>query len=177
VVLVALKFEEGPKFGPCYIQRLRKYTSFCSDCHKICVPYPAWQRMQMDMVGNAGTGGLAKVETHIEAARLIGLVQSNLRVLSESYQFVCCVWGKRCERGEVLIRHDHYVACGVWIRVEAYKAVQTAIDDVSGLLSVFRGHSLSNGVVDGGDHVAKDAMLVVRFGWWPCSESRGNSSA
>src|ERR1700760_4512985 len=75
VDLVVLSFEQGPQFRPCYIQRLRKYTSFCSDCHEVCVTDPARQNMQVDVVGDPCACRFPEIETHIEAARFVNFAE------------------------------------------------------------------------------------------------------
>src|ERR1700733_8652703 len=66
---------------------------------------------------------------------------------------------------------------GVWVGVEAHKAVQTAMDDVDGLFGGLARHAMGDGVVDGGDHVAKDAVLVVVGSRRPGVESCGDAGA
>ena len=49
----------------------------------------------------------------------------------------------------MLIRHDHHMAGGVGIGVQADKAVRAAMDDMGGLLGGLAGHAVGDGVVDG----------------------------
>src|ERR1700737_3464227 len=121
---VVLNFDGGPEFLPCYIQRLGKYTSFCGDSHKICVTQPARQNVHVNMVGDAGACGFAKVEAHVEAAWSVNLAQDEFGAPGEEHQLVGCVGRYGGDRGEVLIGHDHDVASRVRIGVEAHEAVQ-----------------------------------------------------
>jgi len=161
VGLVVLNFEQGPEFRPCYIQRFRKYTSFCSDRHKICVTQPARQDVDVDVIGDAGASGLTQIEPHVEAARLVNLAQSNFGALGDEHQLVGGFGRNGGERGEMLVGHNHHMTRGVGVGIQAHEAVQTAMDDVHGLLSRLARHAVSDSIIDRGDHVAEDAMLVL----------------
>jgi len=174
---VVLNFEGGPESLPCYIERLGKYTSFCGDGHKICVSEPAGQNVHVDMVSDAGARGFAKVEAHVEAARAVNLTQDEFGTLGEEHQLVGRVCWHGGERGEVLIGHDHEVAGGVGIGVETDEAVLAAMDDVDGLFGGFARHAVGNGVVDGSDHVAKDAVSVFVIGRRPGVQRGGDAGA
>src|SRR5271154_1023283 len=87
-IMVALTLKRGPKFGPCYIQWLGKYTSFCSHRHKICITQPARKHVQVNVVGDAGTSGLAEVEAHVDAARSVHLAQRNFGALRKQHQLI-----------------------------------------------------------------------------------------
>lgn len=121
----------------------------------------------MNVVGDAGASGFAKVEAHIEAARAVNLTQDEFGTLGEEHQFVGRVGRHGRKRGEMLVGHDHDVASGVRVSVEAHEAVQPAMDDVDRLFGSLARHAVGDGVVDGGDHVAKDAVLVVGVGRRP----------
>ena len=121
----------------------------------------------MNVVCDSGARGLAQVEAHVQSARAIDLAQGQFGALGEQHNLIRCVGWDRRERGEVLIRNDHHVTGGVGVGVQAHKAVQAAMDDVCGLFGDLSLHSVCDGVVDGGDHVAKHAVLVLGLGWRP----------
>jgi hypothetical protein len=174
---VVLNFEGGPEFLPCYIEWLGKYTSFGGDGHKICVPEPAWQNVQVNVVGDACACGFAKVEAHVEAARVVNLTQHKFGTLGKEHQLIGSVGRHSSERGEMLVGHDHDMARGVGVSVETHEAVQAAMDDVNGLLGGLALHSVCDGVVDRGNHVAEDAVLVVGIGRRPSVERGGDTGA
>jgi len=117
----------------------------------------------MNVVGDAGACSFAEVESHVEAARFVDLPQGLFGALGEEHQLVSRLSGHGGERGQVLVGHDHDMAGGVWVGVEADKAVRVAMHDVDGLFGGLAGHAVGNGVVDGGDHIAEDAVLVLSF--------------
>jgi len=174
---VVLSFEQGPEFPPCYIERLGKYTSFCGDRHKICIPDPAGQNVEVEVVGDAGTRGFAQVESHVQAARVVNLPQHEFGALGQEHQLIGGLGRDRSQRGEMLVGHDHDMASGVRIGVEAHKTVHAAMDDVDGLFGGVARHAVSDGVVDGRDHIAKDAVLVVGPRWRPGIQRGGNAGA
>jgi hypothetical protein len=131
----------------------------------------------VNVVGDAGACRFAKVEAHVESARAVNLTQHEFGTLGEEHQFVGRVDRHGGERGEVLVGHDHDVASGVRVGVEADEAVQPAMDDVDGLFGGLARHAVGDGVVDCGDHVAKDAVLVVRFGRRPGIQRGGDAGA
>ena len=131
----------------------------------------------MNMVGNAGACGFAKVEAHVEAARAVNLTQNEFGTLGEEHQLVGRVGRYGGERGEVLIRHDHDVASGVRVGVEANKAMRPAMDDVDRLFGSLARHAVGDGVIDRSDHVAKDAVLVVAVGRGPGAQRGRDTSA
>ncbi len=133
--------------------------------------------MLVNVVGDAGARGFAKVEAHVEAARAVNLTQDEFGALGEEHQLVGSIGRHSGKRGEMLIRHDHDVASGVRVSVEAYEAVRPAMDDVDRLFRSLARHAVGDGVVDGGDHVAKDAVLVVGVGRRPGVAGRGQRPA
>ena len=131
----------------------------------------------MDVISDARPSRLAKVEAHVEAAGLVNLTQSKFGPLRKHHQLIGGVCWNGGERGEVLIRHNHHVTGRVGKRIQAHKAVQTAMDDVGGLLGGISPHAMGDGVVDSSDHVAEDAMLVLGIGRRPGVEGGGNARA
>jgi hypothetical protein len=176
VVLVVLNIETGPKFGPCYIQRLRKYTSFCGDCHEICVTDPPRQYVHVDVVSDTGTCGLPEVEPHVKTSRLIDLAKCGFGALGERYQFVGGLSGNSGERCKVRIGQDHHMTRRVRVGIQAHEAVQTAVNDVDRLFCFIARHPLADGVVDGGNYIAKNAMFIFSIGWRPRSKCSRNAS-
>ena len=115
----------------------------------------------MDVIGDTRSRCFSQIEPHVEPTRFIDLAENNFGTLRELHQFAGAFDRNRSQRGKVLVGHDHQMACGVRISIEAYKAVQAAMDDVNCLFRNLAGHSLSDSVVNGGDHVAEDAVLVL----------------
>src|SRR6202042_1103634 len=73
---------------------------------------------------------------------------------------------------KVFIGHDHYVAGGVRIGVQAHKAVHAAVHDVDGLFRSLAWHAVSDRVVDRRDHIAKHTVFVIGAGRRPGIERR-----
>jgi hypothetical protein len=175
--LVASMSEDNSQFVPGHIERFGKDASLRSHGHKVGIAAPPRQRMKVHVVGDAGTCGLPQVETHVDPSRKIDLAKGQLGALGKVHQLVGDVNRKRRQRIKVLIGQKQQVAGGVGKRVEADKAMLPPVNDVG---SLFRGLSLEtmiDGVVDCGDHIAEDAVFVLRFGWRPRVEGSGNPAS
>jgi len=62
-VFFAYLFQQLKKLG----QTLTDNIGIAAHIHKICVSVPSWNEMDVEMLGQAGTGTSAKVHTNIEA--------------------------------------------------------------------------------------------------------------
>ncbi len=116
------------------------------------------------MVGDAGSGGLAKIHAEVEAVGAVNLTEAALDLLGGEDHLLRGFGWESGERVDVLVRQDEDVAGGVGIGVEADEAERSAMDDVGGLFSGLLKHAVGDGVVGGGDHVAEDAVLVLGGG-------------
>jgi hypothetical protein len=177
--LVVLSFEVGPQLAPCDVERFGEYACLSRNGHEVGVAAPARKRMEMDVVGDASAGGFAKIESHVKPVRFVGLAQPRFGALSELDQFLRGGGRQRSKRIEMLIRHNHQMASGVRIGVETDEAVQAPVDDVSGSFGCLPAHPMGDGVVDGGNHIAEDAMLIFGLGssGRPRIESGRNTAA
>ena len=131
----------------------------------------------MDVVGDTRSRCFAQIEPHVEPARDCRPRAEQLRNAARAASVRWRFGRNRSQRGKVLVGHDHHMACGVRISIEAYKAVQAAMDDVNCLFRNLAGHSLSDSVVNGGDHVAEDAVLVLGLGRRPRRKSCRDTGA
>ena len=131
------------------------------------------------MLRDSGTGSFAKVQSHVQAARFVDLAQSEFDALGQFNQLMRGGGGKPGERIKVLIRHDQDVPGGIGVGVQADIAVFAAMDDVRGLFGLLTRHPLRDRVVDRGDHIAEDAVFVLRLGsrGRPRAERRRNPGA
>src|ERR1700722_4560193 len=82
--------------------------------------------MQMQMLGDPGTGGPAKIHTQVVALWMVILRQSYLDALRQLHHF-----GERfrISGGKlryVRIRHDHYVTASVGVEIQNYEAFGAA---------------------------------------------------
>ena len=91
--------------------------------HEVGVAGPAGHGVQMEVAGNAGSGGLAHIEAEVEAVGRVNAFESRLGALGQLDEFVRGFSGQRGQPVEVRVGHDHDVAGGVGIGVEADKAV------------------------------------------------------
>ena len=60
----------------------------------------------------------------------------------------------------MMIGHDENVAGGVGEAIEADITVNAAMDDEGCLLGILGGEAAGDGVIDGGEHVAEDAVFI-----------------
>lgn len=122
------------------------------------------------MVGYTRTGRFPQIHSKVEAVGSVDLTQAALETLGSEYHLLR---GLRREGGEgvdVPVGQDEDVACGIGIGIKADETERAAMDDVGGLFGGRLGHAVGNGIVGGGDHVAKDAVLVLGGG--PTAEGR-----
>jgi hypothetical protein len=131
--------------------------------------------MEMDVVGDTGPGRFPQIHSKVEAVGAVDLAQAALYALSGEDHLLR---GLRRESGEgvdVLVGQDEDVACGIGIGIKADEAERAAMDDVGGLFGGRLRHALGDGIVGGGDHVAKDAVLVLGDG--PTTEGGRDAGA
>jgi hypothetical protein len=169
-ILVVSMFEDNSQFVPGHIERFGKDASLRGHRHKVRISAPPRERVKVHVVGDASTCSLSEVETHVDPSRKIDLAKSQLRTLGEIHQFMGDVNRKCRQRIEVQIGQKQQMSGGVGKGVEADKAMLPPVNDVG---SFFGGLSLEpmiDGVVDCGDHIAEDAVFVLRFGGRPSAE-------
>jgi hypothetical protein len=176
-VLVVLNVKSSPYFRPCYIECFRKYTSFCSDRHKICVATPAGKSVKVNVASNSRACGFTEIEAEVQTIRTVDLPKCNFCLLRRQNEFVRSLYREACQRVQVEIWRNQQMARGVRISIQAHKTVHAAMDDVGGLFSSIPGHSVGNCVVDRSHHVAEDAVFVFCSRRWPCNESRRYAAA
>ena len=129
----------------------------------------------MNVIGDAGPGGLTEVHAEVEAVGVVDLAQTALDALGGKDHLLSGFGWKGGEGVDVLVGQDEHVAGGVGVGVEADEAERAAMDDVGGLLGGLLRHAVGDGIVGGGDHVAEDAVLVLCGG--PAGERGRDASA
>jgi len=125
----------------------------------------------MQMSGDARAGGLAQIHSNIEAVRMVETFQRLLGALRQIDQLMRGCGGQFGQAVEMGVGHHHHVAGGVREGVQADKAVLAAMDEAAGGFGFFGIHAVGDGVVNGGDQVAEDTMVVAG----PGSEARRNA--
>jgi hypothetical protein len=133
--------------------------------------------VHVNVVGYAGPGSFAKVQAHVEATWLVDFTQGEFSALREEHQLVGSLGWNRSERRQVLIGHDHHMAGGVGVCVEADKAVQAPVDDMGGPFGGLASHAVGDGVIDRSDHVAEDTVLVLGLRRGPGAKCRGHTGS
>jgi hypothetical protein len=160
---------------PGYVQCLGKDAGLGGDGHEVGVSAPAREGVQVDVVGDTSSGGLAKVHAEVEAVGAVDLAEAVLHALGEQDHLLRGLGRQGGKRVDVQVGQDEDVAGGVGVGVEADEAAFSAMEDVGGLLGGLLRHALGDGVVGGGDHVAEDAVLV--FGGGPPCEGGRDAGA
>ena len=158
-------------------------AGFADDGDEVSVADPARQGVHMDVAGDASTTRLAEVDADVEAGRIVDLAEDLFDSLGEGDHLLRLDGGKGCERVNVTIGDDEDVACGVGVCVEAEEAGWFSCEDVSGLLRNLDRCAVRDGVIDGCDHVAEDAVAGILSGFGaggeagPGIERGGNAGA
>lgn len=120
----------GDEFLVGGIERLGKDARFAQHRHEIMIAGPPWDNVQMQMVGNAGSGAGAEVQANIEALRFDGFAQDGLGERRELEELQALGVAKVSEIGGLAIGHSHHVADGVGEAVQHEKAVLAPGDHV-----------------------------------------------
>src|ERR1700736_3790242 len=111
------------------------------------IAVPAWDHVLVNMVGDAGAGGLAGVDAQVEALRRQHLPQHTNCALRQRHHIVRRRYRKVFEIGEVRVGRDHQVS--VVIRI--------AIEDRQGQLAAGKHEKLSIVGRVGGGCLAEEA--------------------
>ena len=158
----SLYFREGvAEAAPGGFKVFGEDAGFAYGCHEVGVAHPARHGVQMQMAGDARARGLADVHSKIEAMGRIDAIENAFGTLRQIDELVRGGEGQRRQPVKMRVGHDHDVARGVGKGVEADEAMFGAHDQPAGSFGLVAGHSLQNGVVDGGDEVAEDAAQVA----------------
>lgn len=102
---------------------------FADGGHKVGVAYPAWHEVEVDVIGDACSGGVAEVHAEVEAVGAIGFPQGRLGAFGQIHQFVGCLFGRGVEFAYVRVGDDEEMAADVGIDVEDYVVVRGAMED------------------------------------------------
>src|SRR5216683_2822915 len=172
---VALISKALAELRPGDVQRLGEDAGLSGDGHEVGVAAPAWERVQVDVLRDAGAGCLAQIQAEVETIGVIDAAEGGLGLLGGEHHLLGCVRGQGGQRVNVKVWDDQQMAGRVGIRVEADEAVHPAVDDVGGLLGDLRLHAVRDSVVGGGDYVAEDAVPIL--GCRPVGESGGDAGA
>ena len=160
---------------PGYVEGLGQNAGFGGDGHEVGITTPSREGVEVDVVGDSGSGGLAEVHAEVDAVGMVDLAEAAFDLLGGE-DHLLRGFGRKCGEGvDVQVGQDEHVASAIWVGIEADKAVRAAMDDVGGLLGCLPGHAVGNGVVGGGDHVAEDTVLI--FGGGPGGEGGRDASA
>lgn len=115
----------------------------------------------MKVSGDASAACLAKIHSNVEAVRVVEAFQRLLSPLRQVHQLMRGCGGQERETIKMSVWHHHYVAGGVRVCVQADKAMLAAQNETAGGFSFSRFHAVGDGIVNGGDQVAEDAMVVA----------------
>ena len=165
------------KAFPCGVEGFGQDARVGGDGHEVGVADPAGQGVHVDVCGDARSSGLTEIDAEVQAGGVVDGAQDRFRTLGQGDHLLGLFVRERGERVQMPVGDDEDVACGVREGVEAEEAGGFAGKDVGGLLGVFSGHALVDGVVDGGDHVAEDAVVILGAGHGPRIERGGYTGA
>jgi hypothetical protein len=99
------------------------------DWHEVGIAFPAGHHMDMEMVGNAGTGYAAEVQPDIETIAAKHALQSGRHPRNEIPEIMILLSGESLEIGCVPERHNHDVTGVVWIEVHDDIGMSRAMKD------------------------------------------------
>ena len=69
------------EFGPGDVEGLGEDAGFGGDGHEVGVAAPAREGVEVDVIGDAGTGGFAEVQAEVEAVGMVDLAETALDAL------------------------------------------------------------------------------------------------
>ncbi len=97
--------------------------------HKVCVPIPAWNDVQVDVSFDAGTGGSAEVEASICAVRLERSIEYRQRLVEQFPQLSTFNGIHFARGGEVAIGRNQDMPVRVRIEIENHETGRPAVQD------------------------------------------------
>src|SRR5208337_4225799 len=105
------------------LQFLRLHARFSRRGHKIRIPNPSRQNVQMQVPRHAGTGGLPQVHTQVHSVRRIIRAISRFHFLRQLHHFRQRLCIAEIQFRHMRVRHDHHVPGRVWIPVQDHECL------------------------------------------------------
>ena len=110
-------------------QLLGQHARLADHRHEVRVAVPARHHVQMQMVEHARAGGLAEIQPHVEAVRMIDRGQRLLGALRERHELRELRIGEIRQPADMPVRHDHEMAVVVRILVQQDERPLPAMND------------------------------------------------
>jgi hypothetical protein len=159
--LEGISLKRNAQALPGVIKHLRQGTRFGEDGEEVVVARPAWDGVEVQVFGDAGTCGFAEVEAKVEAVGVVDGADGAFRTAAQTEDVFGDVQREGGERVLVEVRDGHEMTAVIGEGVEDEVGVRAAFEDPDGGFGLVTGCSMGDGVVDGGDLVAEDAAEVA----------------
>src|SRR5258708_36032619 len=114
--------------------------------HKVRVPEPARQHVQMHMAGDARASSAAQIHSQIHPIRLVIGAKGSLNALRQPNHFAQRLRITRSEVRNVRVRNDHHVPGSIRITIKNDERLSAPIDQQC-LGIVFPRHSIAENAV------------------------------
>src|SRR5882762_9753165 len=114
--------------------------------HKVGVPKPARQHVQMHMASDARASSATQIHSQIHPIRLVIRAKRSLHTLRKLHHFAERRWITRSEVRNVRIRNDHHVPGSIRITIQNDERLSAPIDQQC-LGIVFSRHSVAENAV------------------------------
>src|SRR6185437_16797794 len=101
------------EFRPGDVEGLRQNAGFCDNGHEVGVSAPSREGMEMDVVGDAGSGGLTEVHAEVEAVGMVDLAEAEFDALGGKDHLLSGFGWEGGEGVQVLVGQDEDMAGGV----------------------------------------------------------------
>ena len=111
------------------LQVLRQDTGLTDSRHEVGVAAPARQNVHVDVICDPGTRRTSDIHTDIEAFGLVRFAQGLLASLHQIHHLVGCLFWRRTQPGDMLVRRYHQVSADIRIAIENNEIVLAAMND------------------------------------------------
>ena len=116
---VEFRIRRGEVFG--------ENARFCNWCHEVCIARPAWQQVNVQVVGDARARRSSEIHSHVEPRRLVNLTQRCLRTFRLIHQIVSDLFWRRIKLTRMQVRNDHHMPADIWVEIQHDKTMLRAM--------------------------------------------------
>ncbi len=118
--------------------------------------------MQMQVIRHPRTRRFAQVQPHVQPIRPVNFPQNPLRPLRQRHQLTGSLRWQSRQTGLMHIRHHHQMPGVVRKSIQHQEASLSSFQNVSRCVGLFPRHPVSDGVLGRCQHVAENAVQILR---------------
>ena len=121
------------------VKMLRNNADIANDSHVICITFPPWDNMNVQMLSNARASSRPEVQTNIEPIRVQRLLQHLFANHGKFGEFSALTGSEGAQGRGMDMWHDHNVAVVVWIAIHDHKRRVATPEDQMLCIALFLG--------------------------------------